>query len=100
MTSTAETPSTGPSRGRIIAARALVVLGVVLVVVSVLSNWVKREALDPDTFKSTSQELIAHPAIQRRRRIGWGVAGVTFRSATTRSAPPSNRLINSGKCSG
>jgi hypothetical protein len=36
----------------------------VLVVVSVLSNWVKREALDTDTFKSTSQELIAHPAIQ------------------------------------
>jgi hypothetical protein len=64
MTSTADTPSSGPSRGRIIAARALVVLGVVLVVVSVLSNWVKREALDPDTFKSTSQELIAHPAIQ------------------------------------
>jgi hypothetical protein len=64
MTSTAETPPSGPSRGRIIAARALVVLGVVLVVVSVLSNWVKREALDPDAFKSTSQELIAHPAIQ------------------------------------
>ena len=51
MTSTADTPSSGPSRGRIIAARALVVLGVVLVVVSLLSNWVKREALDPDTFR-------------------------------------------------
>ena len=51
MTSTADTPSSGPSRGRIIAARALVVLGVLLVIVSVLSNWVKREALDQDTFK-------------------------------------------------
>jgi len=66
MTSTAATPSTGPSRGRIIAARALVVLGVLLVVVSLLSNWVKREALDKSTFKSTSQELIAHPAIQQQ----------------------------------
>jgi hypothetical protein len=66
MTSTAETPSSGPSRGRIIAARALVVLGVLLVVVSLLSNWVKREALDKSTFETTSQELIAHPAIQEQ----------------------------------
>jgi hypothetical protein len=66
MTSTAETPSSGPSKGRIIAARALVVLGVLLVVVSLLSNWVKREALDKSTFKTTSQELIAHPAIQEQ----------------------------------
>jgi len=53
-----------PSRTRIILARVLVVIGVILVVVSLLSNWVKREALDKDTFRSTSQELIAHPAIQ------------------------------------
>ena len=66
MTTTAQTPSSGPSRGRIIAARALVVLGVLLVVVSLLSNWVKREALDKSTFKTTSQELIAHPAIQEQ----------------------------------
>lgn len=64
MTSTADTPSTGPSRGRVIAARALVVVGVILVIVSLLSNWVKREALDTGTFRTTSQELIAHPAIQ------------------------------------
>lgn len=61
---TTDAPVPGPSRGRIIAARTLVVLGVVLVAVSVLSNWVKREALDSETFESTSQELIAHPAIQ------------------------------------
>ncbi|HEY7344398.1 MAG TPA: hypothetical protein VH620_02475 [Gaiella sp.] len=53
-----------PSRTRIILARVLVVIGVILVVVSLLSNWVKREALDRSTFRSTSQELIAHPAIQ------------------------------------
>ena len=66
MTSTAATPPPGPSRGRIIAARTLVVLGVLLVIVSLLSNWVKREALDKSTFRSTSQELIAHPAIQQQ----------------------------------
>ena len=61
---TTDTPSAGPSRARIIAARALVVVGVLLLVVSLLSNWVKREALDKETFKSTSEELVAHPAIQ------------------------------------
>ena len=51
MTTTPDTPSSGPSRGRIIVARVLVVLGVVLVAVSLLSNWVKREALDQETFR-------------------------------------------------
>jgi hypothetical protein len=66
MTTTPDTTTSGPSRGRIILARTLVVLGVVLVVVSLLSNWVKREALDQSTFRTTSQELIAHPAIQEQ----------------------------------
>ncbi len=64
MTTTTGTTPSGPSRVRIIAARTLAVLGVVLVVVSLLSNWVKREALDKDAFRATSQELVAHPAIQ------------------------------------
>ncbi len=64
MTTTTDTPAANPSRARIIAARALVVVGVLLLVVSLLSNWVKREALDKETFRSTSEELIAHPAIQ------------------------------------
>ena len=42
------------------------VVGVVLLVVSLLANWVKREALDPETFGETSQELIAHPDIQEQ----------------------------------
>ncbi len=54
------------SRGRIIGARVLLVLGVLLLVVSILSTYVKREALDPDQFRQTSQELIANPAIQEQ----------------------------------
>lgn len=54
------------SKGRIIGARALLVLGVLLTVVSILSTYVKREALDSDQFKKTSQELIASPAIQQQ----------------------------------
>ena len=45
---------------------ALLVLGVLLTVISILSTYVKREALDPDQFKKTSQELIASPAIQQQ----------------------------------
>jgi hypothetical protein len=63
VTTVPDSPTT-PSRSRIILARVLVVIGVLVLVVSLLSNWVKREALDRETFRSTSQELIAHPAIQ------------------------------------
>jgi hypothetical protein len=44
----------------------LLVLGVLLTVVSILSTYVKREALDEGQFKQTSQELIASPAIQEQ----------------------------------
>ena len=39
-------------------------IGVLLVVVSLLANFVKREALDPDQFRETSEALVADPAIQ------------------------------------
>ena len=63
---TAASAAQSPSRGRIIGARVLLVVGVLLTVVSILSTYVKREALDPDRFKQTSQELIANPAIQEQ----------------------------------
>jgi len=60
------TASASPSRARIIGARALLVLGVLLTVVTILSTYVKREALDEGQFKQTSQQLIASPAIQEQ----------------------------------
>ncbi|MEI7760694.1 MAG: hypothetical protein WCJ67_07980 [Thermoleophilia bacterium] len=54
------------SRGRIIGVRALLVLGVLLSVLSILSTYVKREALDTDRFKQTSRALIANPLIQEQ----------------------------------
>jgi hypothetical protein len=62
----APTASATPSRGRIIGARVLLILGVLLTLVSILSTYVKREALDEDRFRQTSQELIASPAIQEQ----------------------------------
>jgi hypothetical protein len=62
----APTASATASRGRIIGARSLLVLGVLLTLVSILSTYVKREALDESRFKQTSQELIASPAIQEQ----------------------------------
>lgn len=67
MSETPASQATGSrrtSRGRIIAARVLVVLGVLLAVVSILANFVKREALDNDTFRQTSSELIASETIR------------------------------------
>ena len=63
MPSTVE-PDPVASRRRLIAARALTVLAVVFVVVSVLANFVKREALDESQFRSTSRQLIADPAVR------------------------------------
>ena len=37
-----------------------------LAVISILATFVKRQALEPDQFKETSQELIASPAIQEQ----------------------------------
>jgi plasmid stabilization system protein ParE len=55
-----------PSRVRRIVARALVVLGIVLLVISLFANFVRREALDQSSFRDTSQQLIANPDIQNQ----------------------------------
>ena len=52
------------SRKHLIAARVLTVLAVVLTVVSILANFVKREALDPNRFRETSAAFIADPTIR------------------------------------
>ena len=59
-------PTPRPPAGslRIVLARVLTVIGILLVVVSLLANFVKREALDPGEFRETSEALIADPAIQ------------------------------------
>jgi hypothetical protein len=67
---TSEAPEPEPrhrvSRGRAIAARILVILGILFLVISLLSNFVKREALDKDNFRSTSEELIANDEIRNQ----------------------------------
>jgi hypothetical protein len=56
----------GPSRMRVIIARTLTVIGILLVVVTVLANFVKREALDESRFRSTSRALISDEAIRNQ----------------------------------
>ena len=53
-----------PSRARVVGAHALVVVGAVLLVVSLLANFVRREALDSGSFEKTSRALIADSTIQ------------------------------------
>jgi hypothetical protein len=61
-------PSPPPPRGlprwRIITARTLTVIGILLVVVSVLANYVKRTALDEGNFRGTARALIADDKIR------------------------------------
>jgi Short C-terminal domain len=58
----------GPAlpRRRIVLARALTVLAIVLVVVTILANFVKREALDASRFRITSRALIANPPVRNQ----------------------------------
>jgi hypothetical protein len=65
VTAESTTPAS-PSRGRTIGVRALLVLGVLLTVVSILSTYIKREALDQGQFEQTSRALIESPAIQEQ----------------------------------
>lgn len=60
----ASPPRTAPARWRIITARTLTVVGILLLVVSVLANYVKRTALDEGNFRDTAQALIADDKIR------------------------------------
>jgi Short C-terminal domain len=51
-------------RGRLVLARSLVVVGIVLAVVSALANYVRYQALDESDFKETSRLLISNDEIQ------------------------------------
>jgi hypothetical protein len=51
-------------RGRLLAARLLVVLFAVLAVVGLLAGYVRYQALDNDTVRETASELIADDAVR------------------------------------
>ncbi len=52
------------ARTRIVVAQVLAVLGVLLVVISLLANYVKREALDTSQFHATARALVADRTIR------------------------------------
>jgi hypothetical protein len=56
--------NTTASRWRMLLAWTLVVLGILLAVVAVVAGHVRYQALDNETFKETSEELIADPVIR------------------------------------
>jgi len=51
-------------RWRTPVARLLTVLGVVLIVISIVANFVERQALDADEFEETARQLAADEAIR------------------------------------
>ncbi len=56
----------GPSRGRIILARTLTVIGLLLAVVSLFAVFVRYEIFDDSTFKQTAEQLLANEEIQQQ----------------------------------
>jgi hypothetical protein len=67
-----------PSRGRLLIARLLVVLGTVFAVVAALAGYLRYQALDEDTFEDTTEELIANDRI--RDQLGESVVEELFGS--------------------
>jgi hypothetical protein len=55
--------SRGPSRKRLIFARILTVVGILLLVISALANYVKRGALDESRFRTTARQLVSDRTI-------------------------------------
>jgi hypothetical protein len=49
---------------RLIVARVLVVLGVLLAVVTIIAGYLRWQAFDNDTFQATATELIANDAVR------------------------------------
>jgi hypothetical protein len=55
-----------PETWRLIVARILVVLGVVLLAVTILAGYLRWQAFDDDTFDNTASELIANDAVRNQ----------------------------------
>jgi hypothetical protein len=53
----------GASRTRLIIARILTVVGILLLVISALANYVKRGALDESRFRTTARQLVSDRTI-------------------------------------
>jgi Short C-terminal domain len=53
-----------PQTWRLVVARILVVLGVLLLVVTILASYIRYQAFDDDTFDETASELIANDAVR------------------------------------
>ena len=89
-TSTPEAES-NTARSHHVLARILTVVGVLLLVVSVLANFVKREALDESHLRTTSKALIADPTIQAQLSstlVDQLYANVDVKSALAAKLPP------------
>jgi hypothetical protein len=61
-----ETAASRPQTWRLVVARILVVLGVVLLVVTILAGYLRWQAFDNDTFDETASELIANDAVRNQ----------------------------------
>ena len=61
-----ETPAEPPtaSRGRMVTARILVVLGAVLAVLSLLAGFIRFQALDTPTVRNTADQLISDKVVR------------------------------------
>lgn len=64
MTTETASPAPRASRGRLVLARTLVVLGVILATISLISGYLRWQVFDSDTFEDTAAQLLASEPIR------------------------------------
>jgi hypothetical protein len=69
MASSAEAPKAPLTRGRAIAVWTLVVVASLLMLISSLTIWVKRQALDTDAWTNASGQMLANDEIRQQLSI-------------------------------
>jgi Short C-terminal domain len=85
------------SRRRLIFVRLLTVVAILLIVISVIANFVKREALDSSRFRGTSRALIADDTIRNQLAqtlVDQLYANVDVAAALRQRLPPNLQALS------
>jgi Short C-terminal domain len=91
------------SRGRMIGARILVVVFALLAVIGLVSGYIRYQALDTDTFRTTAEELIASDVVRDQVAVTLVdelYANVDVAAALEERLPPDQQRLSGVLASG
>src|SRR6188508_3459318 len=99
MTDVGETPKQapgGPSKVRIIAARILTIVAILLALVGMVAFYVEHTALDEDGFETISRNMIENDEIRTQvaaRSVDTLFENIDVEAAIAEQLPPSQKKL-------